>query len=193
METKVSAVLVAAGSSTRMGFDKLSFDLGGGDGGAAEHPRLCRVPPCGRDRSGGGEEPRLSGTAGRVLPETRAGSGLTSAEAANVIGVQGQPVDRIHPHLQRCAVYGPSAYGSPFGAAMVQHSSDFEFSSSASRGYYAYMKPKRYTTALLNDRINCKMRYSYNIRTTCCTDGICRAASLLPPWRPTAAQPCARD
>ena len=29
METKVSAVLVAAGSSTRMGFDKLSFDLGG--------------------------------------------------------------------------------------------------------------------------------------------------------------------
>ena len=29
MEKKVSAVLVAAGSSTRMGFDKLSFDLGG--------------------------------------------------------------------------------------------------------------------------------------------------------------------
>ena len=29
MEQKVSAVLVAAGSSTRMGFDKLSFDLGG--------------------------------------------------------------------------------------------------------------------------------------------------------------------
>ena len=29
LEKKVSAVLVAAGSSTRMGFDKLSFDLGG--------------------------------------------------------------------------------------------------------------------------------------------------------------------
>ncbi|MFR3304941.1 MAG: 2-C-methyl-D-erythritol 4-phosphate cytidylyltransferase [Faecalibacterium prausnitzii] len=29
MEKTVSAVLVAAGSSTRMGFDKLSFDLGG--------------------------------------------------------------------------------------------------------------------------------------------------------------------
>ena len=29
MEKSVSAVLVAAGSSTRMGFDKLSFDLGG--------------------------------------------------------------------------------------------------------------------------------------------------------------------
>ena len=29
MEKRVSAVLVAAGSSTRMGFDKLSFDLGG--------------------------------------------------------------------------------------------------------------------------------------------------------------------
>ena len=29
MEKHVSAVLVAAGSSTRMGFDKLSFDLGG--------------------------------------------------------------------------------------------------------------------------------------------------------------------
>lgn len=28
MEKTVSAVLVAAGSSTRMGFDKLSFDLG---------------------------------------------------------------------------------------------------------------------------------------------------------------------
>ena len=29
LEKRVSAVLVAAGSSTRMGFDKLSFDLGG--------------------------------------------------------------------------------------------------------------------------------------------------------------------
>lgn len=29
LEKHVSAVLVAAGSSTRMGFDKLSFDLGG--------------------------------------------------------------------------------------------------------------------------------------------------------------------
>ena len=29
MECRVTAVLVAAGSSTRMGFDKLSFDLGG--------------------------------------------------------------------------------------------------------------------------------------------------------------------
>ena len=29
MEHRVTAVLVAAGSSTRMGFDKLSFDLGG--------------------------------------------------------------------------------------------------------------------------------------------------------------------
>ena len=29
MEKRVTAVLVAAGSSTRMGFDKLSFDLGG--------------------------------------------------------------------------------------------------------------------------------------------------------------------
>ena len=29
LEKKVSVVLVAAGSSTRMGFDKLSFDLGG--------------------------------------------------------------------------------------------------------------------------------------------------------------------
>ena len=29
MKKSVSAVLVAAGSSTRMGFDKLSFDLGG--------------------------------------------------------------------------------------------------------------------------------------------------------------------
>ena len=29
MEKTVSVVLVAAGSSTRMGFDKLSFDLGG--------------------------------------------------------------------------------------------------------------------------------------------------------------------
>ena len=29
LEKKVSAILVAAGSSTRMGFDKLSFDLGG--------------------------------------------------------------------------------------------------------------------------------------------------------------------
>ena len=28
MEHRVTAVLVAAGSSTRMGFDKLSFDLG---------------------------------------------------------------------------------------------------------------------------------------------------------------------
>ena len=29
VEKRVTAVLVAAGSSTRMGFDKLSFDLGG--------------------------------------------------------------------------------------------------------------------------------------------------------------------
>jgi len=29
MDYRVTAVLVAAGSSTRMGFDKLSFDLGG--------------------------------------------------------------------------------------------------------------------------------------------------------------------
>ena len=29
LEKRVSAVLVAAGSSIRMGFDKLSFDLGG--------------------------------------------------------------------------------------------------------------------------------------------------------------------
>ena len=29
LEHRVTAVLVAAGSSTRMGFDKLSFDLGG--------------------------------------------------------------------------------------------------------------------------------------------------------------------
>lgn len=29
LEYRVTAVLVAAGSSTRMGFDKLSFDLGG--------------------------------------------------------------------------------------------------------------------------------------------------------------------
>ena len=29
LEKRVSAVLVAAGASTRMGFDKLSFDLGG--------------------------------------------------------------------------------------------------------------------------------------------------------------------
>ena len=30
LQKTISAVLVAAGSSTRMGFDKLSFDLGGG-------------------------------------------------------------------------------------------------------------------------------------------------------------------
>ena len=29
LQKTISAVLVAAGSSTRMGFDKLSFDLGG--------------------------------------------------------------------------------------------------------------------------------------------------------------------
>ena len=29
LDYRVTAVLVAAGSSTRMGFDKLSFDLGG--------------------------------------------------------------------------------------------------------------------------------------------------------------------
>ena len=100
MKKRVTAVLVAAGSSTRMGFDKLSFDLGGETvvgrsiRAFAQCPLVSEIVlVAGRNRAFLEQQ-----AAGCAKPVRIVDGGATRAESARngVLAAQGEPVSYTH-------------------------------------------------------------------------------------------------
>ena len=112
LEKKVSAVLVAAGSSTRMGFDKLSFDLGGETVLHRSIRAFDGVSAGQRDRAGGREEPGISWNSRPRPAQSRCRwwqGGATRAESAKngVLAAHGELVavhDAARPFVSQAVI-----------------------------------------------------------------------------------------
>ena len=124
MEKTISAVLVAAGSSTRMGFDKLSYDLGGE---TVLHRSIRAFDECplvseivvvaGVNRAFVEAQAADCGTPVQVV-----GGGATRAESARngVLAARGQLVavhDAARPFVSQAVIQGALEAAEQWGAA----------------------------------------------------------------------------
>ena len=152
LEKKVSAVLVAAGSSTRMGFDKLSFDLGGETvvqrsiRAFAECPLVSEIVlVAGKNRAFLEQQ-----AAACTKPVQVVQGGATRAESAKngVLAAHGELVavhDAARPFVSQAVITGGAVSSAPF-SSRAESCRPLRRSSpgSAGKGYHQDRCPGRW-------------------------------------------------